>query len=276
MVLRLSALLLGALVLLAAAACSDGRSYSTTRPDKDYDLAAMALTAEEMPAGLTPAVLTQHEYANADWVTTLRGAQILDPSGDEKTQEKQLDDEGRIRSWVSVYQPGGLQRIIGVTTVSTLYRSANAAQTAMEKQLCGLPLSSAQETAPLAVPVLADASTGFQTVASGGLVDSTLCFRTGRILHAIQETNVPGTEDFGALVQMGENMVQRVNGVFDGKIKGTPVPTAPPSASATGTGTPATATGSATAGGSATPQPSATTSETPTPPPSASGTATGG
>jgi hypothetical protein len=95
-------------------------------------------------------------------------------------------------------------------------------------------------------------------------VNSTLCIRTGRIIHAIQETNVPGTEDFAALIQMGEDMVTRVNGVLDGKIKGTPVPTAPPSATPSATGTP-----SPSATSSTTPAPSTTTA------PSASATAGG-
>jgi hypothetical protein len=268
MLLRLSALALGGLLLLGVAACTSSRTYSTSRPDKDYDLAAMAPTPKELPAGLAPAVLTQHEYSNADWVTTLRTAQILDPNGDEKAQTKQLDEEGRVRSWVSVYQPAGLQRIIGVTTVSTLYKSADAAEKAMDGELCGLPLSTSQEVGPLSVPKLADGSTGFQTVAPGGLVDSTLCFRTGRILHGIQETNVPGTEDFGSLIQIGQDMVTRINGVLDGKIKGTAAPTAPPSASPSTTASPVTSP-STSATGSASPNtgtPAAGASETPTPP----------
>ncbi|HKS91340.1 MAG TPA: hypothetical protein VJQ83_05375 [Tepidiformaceae bacterium] len=266
MLLRLSALAMAGIVLLGVAACSSARTYSTTRADKDYDLAAMALTEQEMPGGLAPAVLNQHEYNNTDWVATLRNAQIIDPSGNQDTQTKQLDSEGRVRNWVSVYSPASLGRIIGVTTVSTLFKTANDANKAMNGELCGLPVSTSQQTAPLSVPKLADASTGFQTVAQGGLVDSTLCIRTGRIIHAIQEASVPGTEDFAALVQMGQDMVTRVNGVFDGKIKGTPVPTPSPSATPS-----ATTTGSATPTGSAT----ATGSETPTPPPSTSPAASG-
>jgi hypothetical protein len=264
MLLRFSALAMAGLVLFGVAACTSSRNYSMTRPDKDYDLAAMALTEQEMPGGLKPAVLNQHDYSNADWVATLRTAQIIDPSGDATKQTKQLDDEGRISNWVSVYSAASLGRIIGVTTVSTLYKTAGQADTAMAKDLCGLPLDTTQQTAPLAVPRMADATSGFQTVANGGLVNSTLCIRTGRIIHAIQETNVPGTEDFAALIQMGEDMVTRVNGVLDGKIKGTAVPTAPPSATPSATGTP-----SPSATSSTTPAPSTTTA------PSASATAGG-
>lgn len=279
MLLRLSAILLGGLVIFAAAACSNGRSYTTTRADGDYDLAAMALTADEMPDGLTPALLTKHEYDNTDWVTTLRGAQILDSTVSADDQQKQLDDEGRVRSWVSVYQPAGLQRIIGVTTVSTLYKSAAQANTAMDKDLCGLPLASSQQRSPISVPILADASTGFQTLANGGLIDSTFCIRTGRIIHAIQETNVPGTEDYASLVLMGQNMVDRVGGVLDGKIKGTPVPTATPSATTTPIETaPASPTAAAP---STTPAPSSSTTPAAAPsavttPAPASATTSGG
>lgn len=267
MFLRLSAAVLAGLVLVAVAGCTSSRTYSTNRADKDYDLAAMALTQQEMPGNLAPAVLTEHEYTNTAWVTTLRNAQILDPSGDQAKQAQQLDTEGRIRNWVSVYSPSTLQRIIGVTTVSTLYKTADQANKAMSAELCGLPLAAAQQTAPLAVPKLADATSGFQTVATGGLVNSTLCIRTGRILHAIQETNVPGTEDFASLIQMGQDMVTRVNGVFDGKIKGTPVPTAAPSQTqpATNGTPPPSATTSATQPAS----PTAAASTTPVPPASA-------
>ena len=172
--------------------------------------------------------------------------------------------------------------------ISTLYTNVDKAEKGAAGY-CGVPAQDAApaNTARFSVPKLGDEATGFfvteqRADASGNpqtFTDTTLCFRTGRILHAVQTTSVPGAEDIATTVRLAQAMLGHVNDTFDGIIP-TPSPTSsvtPPasaSAEASGTASPGgTAAANGTATGSATPVPGTAPAGSATPVP-ASTTAT--
>ena len=46
---------------------------------------------------------------------------------------------------------------------------------------------------------------------------TTVCFRTGRIVHVVQEAAVPGLEDIGSSLRTARLMLAHVDDSFDGK-----------------------------------------------------------
>ncbi|MGH2631854.1 MAG: hypothetical protein ACRDG3_00465 [Tepidiformaceae bacterium] len=256
MLFRLSAAGLGCLLLVTTlAACGNSRSYPTASADASYNLGAMSLQEHDMPTGLQEQAVV-HDYDNAAW------AKIMGAT-DEAAEAKDLTDNvGRVRSYVSAFSAPEIQKIYEVIGISTLYNNVAKAQ-AQAAGYCGVPATDAapDPSTRFSVPKMGDQATGFfvteqRADASGNpqtFTDTTLCFRTGRILHAVQTTSVPGAEDIATTVRLAQAMLGHVNDTFDGIIP-TPTPTSsvtpPASASAGASGTvPAsgTATGSETA-----------------------------
>jgi len=270
MILRITAVAIGGLLLMAITACTGGRTYPTNLPDSAYNLGAMALQQSDVPASLHESQLAQHEYDNAAW------AKVLNASAPAATQKDLTDNIGRVRGWVTAFQASQYQKVFAITAISTLYTTVAKA----EQQLagyCGVPSSKPAPPASdrFVVPKIGDQATGFFVTVNNTqgqqFIDTTICFRTGRILHAIQSTGLPGTEDVAAAIGLAQAMLQHVNDAFDGKIPPTtptPVITPPPS--------PGAASPSAAAGASATPAagtPAAgSTAATASPPASATAT----
>jgi hypothetical protein len=212
--LRFSAVLaIGALVVLATAACKSDRSYSN-KSDDAYDLAAMSLSAADLPAGFDDAGLPDHVFDNQQWADVL-GAD------DPQAKQAQLDAQGRIKSYVSVFQAQKLGRILSITSISTLYKDVKAATEAEKQYACGIPIDDKTPLDPFTVPPLGDHSTGFVTQQDRGngqsFSDTNLCFRTGRVVHVVQQTSIPGVEDLALNVRLAGVMLQHVNDSFDGK-----------------------------------------------------------
>jgi len=273
MLFRVTAAGLGCLLLITtAAACGNGRTYSTTKADASYNLGAMALRQSDVPSGLAEQAVV-HDYDNAAW------AKIMGAT-DATAETKDLTDNvGRVRSYVAAFSAPQIQKVYEVIGISTLYTTVDKA----EKQIagyCGVPATAAAPAAAarFSVPKIGDEATGFfvteqRADASGNpqtFTDTTLCFRTGRILHAVQTTSVPGAEDIATTVRLAQLMLGHVNDTFDGIIP-PPTPTSsvtpPASASAGASGT-ASASGTPQAGaGSTTPVPGTapTGSTTPVP-----------
>src|SRR5690349_21057420 len=152
-------LLIAAAVLgvgLFAAACSSSRTYTDTKGDDEYDLGAMSLKQEDLPDGMTEADLPSHEFDNASWVE-------LFGSDDPEGKQRQLDAQGRIKTWVSTFQADRLGRLLGVTSFSTLYKSVDDATAAQRQYNCGIPLNDNVIPAGFDVDAVADGSTGFFT-----------------------------------------------------------------------------------------------------------------
>ncbi|MCC6381241.1 MAG: hypothetical protein IT304_01975 [Dehalococcoidia bacterium] len=206
--------LLAAALFLAA--CAGDSSYPVDRRDDAYDLAAMRLRPADLPAGYEEADIAQHEFDNDDWVKVTGAA-------DADARKAQLDAQGRLRAYVSVYQPKQLGRVFSINAISTLYTDANKADQSAVKFLCGTPTDDKALTEPFPPPSLGDQSVGFLVpptgVANGDppISETTLCFRTGRILHAITLTGLAGTEDVALSVKLAQRMLARIDEAFAGR-----------------------------------------------------------
>ncbi|MBA4179811.1 MAG: hypothetical protein C0506_04410 [Anaerolinea sp.] len=211
MLIRTGALLLGAMLILSA--CESSRDYPE-KGDDEYDLEAMALTEADLPEGFTKEEIPEPEFNNELW------AEFFGVD-DVEAKLAQLEAQSRIKSRVTSFQPAELGRIFRVTTFSTLYETEKAAEDSSRKFACGLPIDDKQELDPFAVPVIGQAANGFfvSNSSEGGLrlIDTTVCFQTGRVLHAVQQTGLPGTEDIALAVRLARRMEAHVNDAFDGK-----------------------------------------------------------
>ena len=220
--LRAFALTLGGLSLLfLLTACDSGRTYDASKGDDEYDLRSMSLAPEDVPIELDEAQLPSNEFDNEQWAS-LFGAD--DPEG----KQKQLEAQGRLKSYVALYTASAAAKVVGVTSISTLYTDVAAAEDSETKYACGVPTSDTAPTTELYVPKMGDHSSGFLTEQDLGAgpkaVETTICFRTGRIVHAVQETSVPGVTDVALSVKLAQAMLGHVNDTFDGKLRPSPTP----------------------------------------------------
>lgn len=193
------------------AACDDGRDYPASFGDSDYDLAAMALRPADLPAGFEAQEIESPSFDNENWA-------VIFETNDPEAKQAQLEAQGRLTNHVAAFSPAGLGRVLAVTNVSTLYTDAEAARQSLEKFACGLPINDSIQLEPFLVPQIADGATGFfvrqQDEGSNTFVDTTLCFRTGRILHAIQQTSIPGVEDIALSIRLANSQLERVDEAF--------------------------------------------------------------
>jgi hypothetical protein len=51
----------------------------------------------------------------------------------------------------------------------------------------------------------------------GQLLETTVCFRTGRIVHAVIQQGLDGTQDIPLNVRLAQKMLIHINDAFDGK-----------------------------------------------------------
>lgn len=213
MFIRTGALLLGALLFFSA--CDSARTYPE-KGDDEYDLGAMALTEADLPGGFVQQDIGEAEFTNEQWAEFFGVEDI-------EAKLSQLNAQSRVRSHVTTFRPGELGRIFSVTAVSTVYENENAATDSSQKFACGLPIDDKKQLEPFGVPTIGQAANGFfvSNTNEGGirLVDTTVCFRTGRLIHAIQQTGLPGTEDIALAVRLARRMQARVDEVFDGKAR---------------------------------------------------------
>lgn len=210
-----------ALVLLSIpifVACDEGRTYPTNKGDNEYDLAAMALRVTDMPKDFTAQAIEEPAFDNERWAN-----EVFD-TDDPAAKQAQLDAQGRLTNHVAAFAPPGLGKILSITAVSTLYTNEKAAQESIDRFACGLPIKESEPLTSFITPKIADQTTGFFVTQDSGsgltFIDTTMCFRTGRIVHAFQQTSLPGVEDIAAAVRLAERWLEHVNDAFDGK----PVP----------------------------------------------------
>ena len=213
-----------AIVVAAAAlfftACNDGPNYAKRMGDDEVNLEAMVLANSDMPVDF----LKRQEkgFDNEEW------SQVFD-TNDPEAKKSQLDAQGRLRNHVAYFsweQPmEHLGHPISVTTQSTLYVDAQSAERAAKQFACGLLVADTDPINEFKVPKLGDQSVGFfvtqQQQNFGTTVDTAVCFRTGRILHAIVQSGLEGTSDVALSVKLAEKMLARVDAVYAGK----PMPT---------------------------------------------------
>lgn len=217
MYFRVSVLILG--VALFFSSCSSGPKYATNKSDDSYDLTAMALAEEDLPVGYLQQ--DSRVFNNQDW------APVVAPPGDDpQATQKQLDALGRITgaatlfSWVNPEEHLG--RPFQIATQSTLYTTANDASKSL-KLRCDLPIDPTSALTDFKVAGLGDESTGFmstqQVQGFGGEIDTAVCFRTGRIVHAVFVSGLEGTQDIAMDVRLAKKMLSRVEDALTGSTR---------------------------------------------------------
>lgn len=199
--------------VVAAIRDGDAHTYHSDRGDEDYDLAAMALTPNDLPADFEQREGV--EFNNEEWAAIFGG-------DDLDATVRQLEAQGWLRNWVTEATPPRFGKVLNIRSVSTLYTNEAAAVESTDKFACGLPLLLSVPLDPFIVPKIADQSNGFfmeEEIDEAGttLMYTTVCFRTGRIVHVIQEASLPGLEDIGSSLRVAQSMLKHVDDVFDGK-----------------------------------------------------------
>lgn len=270
MYFRASFLVLGAVLLCSA--CKSGPSYATNKSDDSYDLQAMALAEEDLPAGY----LQQDTriFNNQDW------AAVMPPGDDPQGVQSKLDAEGRISGAAAIFSWDNPSEHLGrpyqIATQSTLYTNASDASKALQQYFCDLLIDPTNpQITDFKVTGLGEEAVGFMATTPvqgfGNSVDVAVCFRTGRILHAVVQSGLEGTQDVALDVRLAQKMLARVDDALNGRTTPTvpgqggaapsptssaspvgtasPVPSASPSTSASPASSPA-----ATAAASATPK----------------------
>jgi hypothetical protein len=210
------AILAVGIVALALFLRDDTNRYPTGLGDDNYNLEAMVLASSDMPAGIHKR--QEKGFDNEEW------SQIFD-TDDPAAKKSQLDAQGRLRNHVAYFswdQPmEHLGRPISVTTQSTLYVDAKSASEAARKFACGLLVADKDPIDEFKVPKLGDQAVGFFVIQEqqnfGKTIDTAVCFRTGRILHAVVQSGLEGTEDVALSVKLAEKMLVRVDAAFAGK-----------------------------------------------------------
>jgi len=147
------------------------------------------------------------------------------PTIDPSQKAIQLDAQGRIRGHLSVFtwdEPvEHLGRIQEIESHSTLYADEDAASRAIRQSACGLLIADDKLIEEFAVPSIANESTGFFNEEEidflGKSVDTVVCFRTGRIVHAILQNGLDGTQDIDVSVELAKRMLTYVDASFDGE-----------------------------------------------------------
>jgi len=205
-----------------AAAISDrgGTDYNPNRGDGDYDLEHMALTEADMPAGI--------EFAGSGDFSAEEWASLFDVVDEDELAAKisQLEAQGWVKNYVAEGGRPGFAKLLGVKSVSTLYTNEAAANEAATRFACGLPIELSEQLEEFRVPSIGEQSVGFNHRRplrddNGEIVitfvDTTVCFRTGRIVHAVQQTALEGVEDIAGSIRTAYVLLDHVNDAYEGK-----------------------------------------------------------
>ena len=196
----------------ALSACSDA-AFPAGLDDSDYDLRSMALQEIDLPEGY--ARLQRGEFNNEEFA-------VLFQSPDTDAKKRQLDAQGRLESYVTVFgwddpiQHFG--RPLTFTAQSTLYVDSEAALESM-RTTCGLLVEDAIQLEEFFVPDFGDGGVGFsyseEQDVIGESVELNVCFRTGRIVHAVAQSGLEGTQDIALSVRLAERMLERIELAFE-------------------------------------------------------------
>jgi len=211
-------LLAAPLVLLAACGGDGGPDYATDWGDDEYDLEAMSLREADLPEGYLEQ--DRVEFTNEEW------AEILDEV-DPEAKLRQLDAMGRVRNMITIFsweQPlEHLGRPYQFSSHSTLFETAELASASINK-FCDLPIDETNPREDLAVPKLGDQSTGFSISEDlenfGESIDTVVCFRTGRVVHAVVQSGLEGTHNPELSIELARKMLRNIDAYF----KGEPLP----------------------------------------------------
>lgn len=214
----LATLVVSALPVLAACGGDGGANYDVDWGDDEFDLAAMSLREPDVPEGYLEQ--DQVEFANDEW------AEILDEE-DPEAKLRQLDALGRIRNSITVFSWENplehLGRPYQFASHSTLFATPEQAIESVNT-FCDVPIDETNPVEDFEVPKLGDQSSGFSVSEQldnfGESIDTIVCFRTGRVVHAIVQSGLEGTHDQELSIDLAKKMLQNVDAYF----KGEPLP----------------------------------------------------
>ena len=203
------------LPLIAAllSACGDEDAFPADLPDDAYPLEAMLLDLADLPVAMDSEAtlpMPNAEWAQRFGVENLRG------------KVAQLEARGRVTgawrrfSWSGQFPRGGPWVII---VQSTLYTDVEAARDSLSLY-CGARVDerAATDVIEFWTPAIGDGVQGLligEQLEDGlGIVRTIGCFRTGRVVHAIDQTGLDGSEDIGLSVRIARRMFEHVRAVF--------------------------------------------------------------
>ena len=214
--LRLTLLpLLAAFGLVFLAACAgDEEEFATDLPDDAFPLEDMLIALDDLPLAMENA--NTNTFDNPEW------AQLFDVEN-LRGKLNQLEARGRITaavrefSWKEPFAHLGGPAFI--TVQSTLYADVESAEDSMSLY-CGTLVDerSVTDYTDFWVANIGDGAEGFiigqPTTEIGRLVETVVCFRTGRIVHAVAQNGLEGTEDIALGVRIATRMYERIRTVF--------------------------------------------------------------
>ena len=213
--LRLTTLpVLAALGLVLLAACASEQEFATELPDDAYPLEDMLLDLDDLPLRMDDQ--NTSTFDNGDW------AQLFDVD-DLRGKVNQLKARGRINaavrefSWTSAFPLAGPWFI---TVQSTLYTDVDAARDSLSL-FCGTVTDerTATDVSEFWVADIGDGVQGLilgeQVEGPGRIVETIVCFRTGRVVHAVLLQGLDGSEDIALSVRIARRMYEHVSAVFE-------------------------------------------------------------
>lgn len=201
--------------VLLAACGSEEAEFATDLPDDAYPLEDMLVSLDDLPIAFDNA--TTSTFDNGDW------AQLFNVDN-LRAKVNQLEARGRINaavrefSWNEPFTHLGGPALI--TVQATLYADVEAAKDSMSL-FCGTLVNerTATDVTDFWVANIGDGVQGFllgeQTEEIGRLVETVVCFRTGRVVHAVIQNGLDGTEDIALGVRIARRMYEHVRTVFE-------------------------------------------------------------
>lgn len=204
----------------------DGETYPLDLPDDQYDLAAMGLEEADMPEGMVINQPIQEElafgqvvgegieFSNEDW------AQVLDQE-DPEAKARQLDALGRIRNHVRFFeaQPLRYGYPVQYSTQSTLFTDVDSAVESLRTD-CDTVQDPTLSVTDIEIRKIGDGSTAFSVLTPtdevGNIIETVVCFRTGRIVHSISQQGFEGTERLEVQLGLADKMLDNVEASFSG------------------------------------------------------------
>lgn len=200
-------------------------SYPTEFAPEDLDLEAMALKPDDIPVrGIDPSF--SDFFTNEEWAAAF---QETLPEVDAGQKQIQLEAQGRqlghltFFTWDRWFEHLG--RLQQIEAHSTIYLDEESASNALRIHACGLLIADDQQLDEFDVPRLGSESTGFFStttfevgnISFGQFIETVVCFRTGRVVHAVVQGGLDGTQDTDLGIDLARRMLVYVNATFDGE-----------------------------------------------------------
>jgi curved DNA-binding protein CbpA len=207
-----------AVAITAAFTDDEGTEYPANLGDDEYALDQMALREEDMPEGI--------EFGGSGEQEAEEWALRFDVNDEDELAAKvdQMEAQGWIKNVVAEGGRQSIAALLGVMSVSTMYTNETTATESTDKFACGLPIELSEQIEEFEVPEIADQTVGFhhrrEVLDESGqvvvvLMETAICFRTGRIVHVAQETALEGAQNVETSIETAYKLLDRVNAAYE-------------------------------------------------------------